>query len=400
VTRIGFNVAEGGKRSGKDVLLCAIFARMLHLHPNRLHLIGGVSSGAAGGIILEGDGFGLLHHFTLPDGTKMYREGKYKGKPCVYVETIKGEEKVIIIAGGDKVTSKNYFQGFGFGMIYITEANLCHKEYIKECVSRLGASEDPKLFHSLNPLAESHWYYEDVLMLYKNDPGYNWEHFTPVDNPGMTDKKLKHFIRSIPRNTVWYDRDIKGLRRQAEGLVYPHFNRTKHVVPTEARHYSRHYIAVDWGARNPFAMQLWGLCENVWYMVKEFTYVGKEDGRRFVDDYVRDLEKFAESFRIEGVIVDPSATIFIDTIYRKWQVYKADNAVAEGLESTATALHTGLIKINDCCKVTISEIEGYMFSEKHHGEDAVIKQKDHHMDAMRYFVQTTKITQKYINNRR
>ncbi len=36
-----FNVAEGGKRGGKNVLQTMVFCMMLEKHKDRLHLIGG-----------------------------------------------------------------------------------------------------------------------------------------------------------------------------------------------------------------------------------------------------------------------------------------------------------------------------------------------------------------------
>jgi len=376
---------------------------MLERHPDRIHLIGGVSSGAAGSIILDCNGYGVKNYFTTPKGRKLWRKGKFENKPCVYIDTPSGE-KVIIIAGGKTATSKDYFQGMSFGMAYITEANLCHESYLKEVNDRTGTSGLRKVFHTINPLAESHWYYDDFLrhfeqMQSKNPSyGYNWGHFTPVDNMSMSDDQLRAFASSIPKGTVWYVRNILGLRRQSEGLVYPNFNRDLHVVETTPRKYTKYSVSIDWGARNPFAMQLWGLCENVWYMVKDFEYVGKKDGRREVSQYAKDLDEFVDGLKIEAVIVDPSATPFIDSIYRKYNVWLADNAVAIGLEDVSTALHLGLIKINDCCKHTIREIEGYVFSDKKQGEDDVVKDKDHQMDAKRYFVRTSKIMPKYVRS--
>lgn len=55
-----FNVAEGGKRGGKNVLQTMIFCMLLETHKNRIHLIGGVSSATARLNILDCDGYGLL----------------------------------------------------------------------------------------------------------------------------------------------------------------------------------------------------------------------------------------------------------------------------------------------------------------------------------------------------
>ena len=51
-----FNVAEGGKRGGKNVLQTTAFCARLEKHPNRFHLIAGVSTASAMLNIIDCDG--------------------------------------------------------------------------------------------------------------------------------------------------------------------------------------------------------------------------------------------------------------------------------------------------------------------------------------------------------
>ena len=70
-----FNVAEGGKRGGKNVLNTLAYCLTLETHPDRLHLIAGVSQSTASINILDCDGYGLLNYFE-----GRCREGKFKDK--------------------------------------------------------------------------------------------------------------------------------------------------------------------------------------------------------------------------------------------------------------------------------------------------------------------------------
>lgn len=65
----------------------------------------------------------------------------------------------------------------------------------------------------------------------------------------------------------------------------------------------------------------------------------------------------------------------------------ANNDVLEGIRNTATALQTGKIKICDCCASSLAEFSAYRWNEKS-GNDAPIKENDHAMDDIRYFVNT------------
>lgn len=218
-----FNVAEGGKRGGKNVLNTLAFCLALEQHPDKIHLCAGVSQSTASINILECDGYGLMNYFE-----GRCKEGKFKDRRCLYVQTITGE-KIILIAGGRKSGDEAYIKGNTYGMAYITEANECHEKFIKEVFDRTISSSDRKIFHDLNPMPPNHWYYTEILDFHEKkqlenpDYGYNYGHFTIVDNMSISDQKLRNVLATYQKGTVWYDRDIKGLRKQAEGLIYPHY---------------------------------------------------------------------------------------------------------------------------------------------------------------------------------
>ena len=75
-----FNVAEGGKRGGKNVLQTLVFCALLETHTNKIQLVAGVSVATAKLNILDCDGYGLLNYFE-----GRCREGKYKDRDCVHV---------------------------------------------------------------------------------------------------------------------------------------------------------------------------------------------------------------------------------------------------------------------------------------------------------------------------
>ena len=78
---------------------------------------------------------------------------------------------------------------------------------------------------------------------------------------------------------------------------------------------------------------------------------------------------------------------------KKKQLYKvipADNAVNDGIRETATAMHTGKIKVSPSLKEWKKEVEGYVWDSKS-VEEKPVKVADHYMDATRYFVKTMKI---------
>ena len=218
-----FNVAEGGKRGGKNVLQTLIFCMLMENHPNKLHLVSGVSNATAKLNILDCDGYGLLNYFE-----GRCREGKYKDRDCVYVQTPTGE-KIILVSGGGKDGDEKLIKGNTYGMAYVTEANECHPKFLKEVFDRTLSSADRKIFHDLNPKEEEHWYYTEILNYHKDmqeaDPGYGYNYglFTIADNYSISDDQLRAVLKTYRKGTVWYERDILGHRAVAEGIIFRYF---------------------------------------------------------------------------------------------------------------------------------------------------------------------------------
>ena len=147
---------------------------------------------------------------------------------------------------------------------------------------------------------------------------------------------------------------------------------------------------MDYGTLNPCSMGLWGMCDGVWYRIREYYHSGRDTRRQLTDDeYYAELEKLIDGLPVESIIVDPSAASFIALITKKrrYRPVGAYNAVLDGIRYTSAALRRGLIQIQDCCADTITEFQSYRWDEKV-GEDRPIKESDHAMDDIRYFVST------------
>lgn len=388
-----FNVAEGGKRGGKNVLITMAYCTILEKHPSKIHLIAGVSTATARLNILDCDGFGLKNYFE-----GRCREGVYQNRDCLYIKTATGE-KVVLISGGGKAGDEKLIKGNTYGTAYITEANECSKIFIQEVFDRTLSSPDRKIFHDLNPKAEAHWYYQDVLNFHeeklKANPKYglNYGHFTIADNMSISDDQLRAVLSTYDRKSVWYARDILGQRKMAEGLVYPMFSMEKHVVkgviPYSSRH--RYYVSIDYGTVNPFAAGLWDFdpVSHKAIMIRELYYRGGSANRTDNEGYYRLLKKLIGDIKIEYIIIDPSASSMIETIdkYAEWLVVRADNDVLNGIQDVTKYLNMGLLLFHESCKETFKEFDQYSWDEES-GEDAVIKEFDHSMDMIRYFCRT------------
>lgn len=390
-----FNVAEGGKRGGKNVLITMAYCTILEKHPSRLHLIAGVSTATARLNILDCDGYGLMNFFE-----GRCRTGKYENRDCLYVGTPTGE-KIVLISGGGKAGDEKLIKGNTYGTAYITEANECSPAFIQEVFDRTLSSPDRKIFHDLNPKAEGHWYYTDILDFHeekqRQNPayGYNYGHFTIADNMSVSADRLRKILGTYDKKSVWYARDILGLRRAPEGQIYDMLSREANTYTDDQAPPSLHFdgvrtISCDYGTTNPCVFLDVYDYDGVCYFDNEYRWDSRKEHRQKTDEeYANDMEKFVGKHPCT-ILVDPSAASFIVALRaRGLYVLEANNDVLNGIRKTGDLIRRKRIQINSKrCPGLLEESEGYRWDDKAcaRGEEKPVKEKDHGPDAMRYYV--------------
>ena len=87
--------------------------------------------------------------------------------------------------------------------------------------------------------------------------------------------------------------------------------------------------------------------------------------------------------------MDPSAASFIEVIRRhgRYRVLPAQNEVLDGIRRVSVALKQGDVKICRNCVDTVREFGLYRWNDDRN-RDVPVKENDHAMDDIRYFVTT------------
>lgn len=314
--------------------------------------------------------------------------GNFMHSPKSNVGWLYGHEVRLLGANDEKAAAK--IKGSTLAGAYIDELTEIPESFYKMTLSRLSV-EGAILLATTNPESPNSYVYNDIVM---NDLlDCKVTNFLLEDNIFLPPSYIENIKREY--TGVFFKRYILGEWAIAEGLVYPHFD---NVVPTEPRQYSRYVVSMDYGTMNPTAMILWGQKGLTWYAVNEYYYSGRESNNPLTDEqYYAELERLCADVPKNGLekttmIIDPSAASFIATVYahKRFKVRKADNSVLDGIRRTASALSARKILFNDCCENTIAEFGLYAWDDRA-VEDTVIKDNDHAMDAVRYFVMTERI---------
>lgn len=305
--------------------------------------------------------------------------------------------------GADNIKHVDRLRGSSVAYCYGDEVVTWAEEVFAMLQSRLD--KEYSLFDgACNPEGPGHWFKKK---LDKAGPDWYVQHYTIYDNPFLPEPVLRR-MEADYAGTVYWGRYILGEWTQAEGLIYPMYPDAL-VKPFDGP-WEEWTMSIDYGTQNAFAAILWTKHRGAWYAVKEHRYSGRDTGvQKTDDDYVRDMERFAEAVPEEKrrgllTIIDPSAASFIAAMRRSrtgFRIRPADNAVEDGIRETAACMQRGVIRIFDTLTETRRELEGYVWDAKASTDrDKPVKVNDHLMDAARYFVKTMRLAkpaQKYVS---
>lgn len=368
------NLLDGSVRSGKTWVSLVKWAQYVRQRPmGELFMMVGKTRES-----LQFNCLDLLEELT---------GGAFQASRKSNVGYLYGHEVRLLGANDEKAASK--IKGSTLAGAYIDELTEIPESFYKMTLSRLSVS-GATLLATTNPESPASYVFTDIVC--NDDIDRRCWHFLLEDNTFLD----RAFIENIKREYtgVFYKRYILGEWAIAEGLVYANYDNT---VKRTQMPYTAFCVSMDYGTRNPTAMLLWGLYGGVWYCIDEYYHSGRETEQGKTDEeYYAELERLCErnnatagAYEKLELIIDPSAASFIETVYRhkRFKVRKAHNEVLDGIRNTMTALEQRKILIMDNCVRTIDEFGLYSWDDGRQ-DDTVIKENDHAMDAVRYFVQT------------
>ena len=286
--------------------------------------------------------------------------------------------------GGKDESSASLIQGMTLSGIFLDEVALMPRSFVEQALARCSR-ENSKFWFNCNPDHPQHWFRQEWILKCESKNAL-YLHFTMEDNPSLSDEILQRY-KSL-YSGAFYVRFVEGKWSSVQGAVYPFMDSDKAFCDVPQGTADRYVISCDYGTVNPSSFGLWGDFGGVWYRINEYYYDSRAEGFQKTDEeHYEGLCKLAEGKIIEKVIVDPSAASFIQTIRRHgdFEVVRAENKVVDGIRSVSCALRDGSVKICRCCKDAVREFSLYRWDESG-GKDCPVKENDHAMDDIRYFV--------------
>ncbi len=284
---------------------------------------------------------------------------------------------------GKDAGSAALIQGMTLAGVLFDEVALQDHSFVEQAAARCSV-EGSRFWFNCNPEHPGHWFYTEWICK-RAEKNLCYLHFLMEDNPSLSAKMRRRYEGLYSGS--FYERFVLGKWVSPQGLVYPMFSAERHLI-RQAPICDRFWVSCDYGTVNPCSMGLWGYSGGKYYRLKEYYYDSRKQGICKTDEeHYAALEQLCEGKKIEAVIIDPSAASFIACIRRhgKFHVIPAQNQVSEGISLVASRLQEGSLLFSEGCKDSIREFSLYRWNESAQ-KDVPIKENDHAMDDIRYFV--------------
>ena len=384
-------ICDGAVRSGKTMCMITSYIHWAMRNFN------GCNFGICGKTVASAERNIERPLAGIADVTHYYKLKYLKGTHLLIVESKSKKHKAINyfwIFGGKDESSYTLLQGITLSGIFLDEVALMPESFVNQAIARTLSEKNAKYWFNCNPESPAHWFYNDWILQTEERNALHL-HFAMTDNPVLDDEQIAEAERQF--TGVFYQRYIQGLWVVAEGLIYPMYKDCLQEPPDDwGRRATRLYLSIDYGTMNAFAALLWAIVDGVAYAVDGYYYSGRSEGVTLSDiEYLQEIEnkfgKYASEYQKLRVIIDPSAASFIAALRRthRYHAIPADNAVLDGIRETASAIQQWKIKVSPKLKWVEKEFSGYVWADTL--DDAPVKENDHAMDSIRYFVKTTRI---------
>jgi len=287
------------------------------------------------------------------------------------------------------------FQGSSLDFVWFDEEP--PKDVYDECLMRV-MDKKGDIFGTMTPLKGETFIYNEIYLNRGGSKEVWWESISWEDNPYLPKSEIKLLSQTLDSSTL--DARKYGKFSCGEGLVYPEFDRSFHVIPPfPIPEEWQENISIDPGLNNPLSAHWYAVdWDGNIYVVAEHFAAGKD-----IDFHVRSIKDISaricwktdyrgrlsalidsaanqrtlasvksvsELFSEKGILVNPKVNkdVFAG-ICRVKEYLKRDNG-------------TPNLYVFDTCKVMIEEFLGYFWADG----DSPVKKDDHCMDELRYFV--------------
>lgn len=350
---VTFELNEGTPRSGKTTSDAFKMADFYLRTPDKNHLVSAYNQEQAFRMFMDGDGLGLMHIF---DGCSDIRHDEHGDHLLIY--TPAGEKK-IYYKGGGKANSVGAITGMSLGSVTFLEFNLLHKDFIKEAFRRTFAAKWRYHLGEQNPPAPNHPNLEELDRFIKSGR-FLFRHWTPDDNPALTEERKKELYEELSSSEYLLDRDWHGKRVMPEGVIYAMFSQNKHLTKTIKGRVMETFFVADGGQGDATSCGFYTVSfqEGKYHLTRLANYYhsGSETGQvKAMSVYAKEIKLFIEwcynkwDFpRWNYFFVDPACKSLREELHLLGiMTDKADNNSRDRVTSNGLKIEVGIERVQN-----------------------------------------------------
>jgi phage terminase large subunit len=252
---------------------------------------------------------------------------------------------------------------------------------------RAGNTPYAQMFGDCNPGGSLHWIRNRAkrgqLTLIASKHTDNPELYD--DNGVLTDGGKQRLSVLENLTGVRPKRLLEGIWATAEGAIYDMFDTSIHVLERPDTEMVSWGLGMDEGYTNPAVILLIGTdTDGRLHIAKEYYETGK-----LQEDVVVQAERWSHTYDCERSAVDSAAAgLIADLRNHGINASPHKGRVLDGIQRVQNLLAVAgdgrpRLTVDPACVNTINEFESYVWKE---GKDEPVKESDHALDALRYYV--------------
>lgn len=289
------------------------------------------------------------------------------------------------------------FQGSSLDFVWFDEEP--PRDIYEECVMRV-MDRRGDIFGTMTPLKGKTFIYSEIYLNVRKNPQIWHEFMTWEDNPYLAKKEIELLESALDKSAL--DSRRFGRFSEGQGLVYPEFDESVHVIepfdipsdwqdiisidPGLNNPLSAHWYCVDWDGNIYVVAEHFAAGKDVEYHAQAIHAISSKLGwktdskgrvRALIDSAANQrtlasAKSVSELFSEKGILVNPNVNkdVFAG-ISRVKSFLKKDNG-------------EGNLYIFSNCVNMIEEFKGYFWA----AGDTPVKRDDHCMDELRYYIMT------------
>lgn len=363
---------EGTPRSGKTTAGIARFTDHLIFSRDTNHLVVAYSAEQAYRLIIDGDGYGLIHNF------RGYVKPSHDDEGAHLIIKLPGfETKKVYWKGGGKADSHKAITGMSIGSVYFCEINLLHMNMVQECLRRTYAAKDRWHIADCNPPAPQDPCIKEVLEV----QDCRFLHWTCEDNPILDPDRLEEIKKACSKSKFLWKRDWLGLRTVPQGVIYWMFDPDKHILPRIPDDVTlmEMYFAGDGGATDATSIGCYvvGMDRNrgyKLYRVGNWYYDGanmamSDQARHICGEFIPAMRQ-KTGMRESCIMIDPACkALRLEIDKLGYPTTKADNN-GHDIKGSSKGIKVGIEELQN----SINDGRFYCVEDPRYGTDAFVKE--------------------------